>query len=524
MSQPKNDFFMLHRNHNLPIIAVIEAFFRNADDYKNYYKVYGENVGKDSRAAASLPLKKQVFGEKFSHRYWFSHGCLYGLGFTALCIPALLFSGFSNNEAEASFKISSAQPARVERTVVQPETVAMDPASLKLQQKQFALAKPSEMIGPKPQYPYVEKVKLTVAPGDTLTNLLTEQKVDYTEATEAVDSMKPVYNPRRIKAGQDIEVALERHKDNSVLRAITMGINRLEKVKVEREGDDFASKKIEIPTTTTLARAGGTITSSLYEAAADAGLSPAMTAEMIQAYSYDVDFQRDIKPGQQFDVLYESILDPQGNVVSRGNILYAKLKVKNKPIEIFNYMDRNGNTGFFKENGESIRKALLKTPISGARISSTYGMRRHPILGYSKMHQGVDFAASTGTPVYAAGDGVVKQASYFGSYGNYVKIQHTGQYASAYAHLSRYASGIRPGARVKQGQVIGYVGTTGRSTGPHLHYEIHSHGRQVNPQGVKFNTGVVLAGHDLQNFKKQVQDLKSQFASLPREKVALASR
>ena len=223
---------------------------------------------------------------------------------------------------------------------------------------------------------------------------------------------------------------------------------------------------------------------------------------MIRAFSFDVDFQRELQPGDRFALLYETLHEHDGQLAKPGDLLYAELVLSGKPIGIYRFTPESGITDYFTADGRSVRKSLLRTPIDGARISSGYGMRRHPILGYSKMHRGVDFAAPTGTPIYAAGHGTVEKAARFGGYGKYVRIRHNGSYKTAYAHLSRYGRGIKAGARVKQGQVIGYVGSTGRSTGPHLHYEVISNGKQVNPRSIKLPAGERLKGADLKAFQE----------------------
>ena len=189
-------------------------------------------------------------------------------------------------------------------------------------------------------------------------------------------------------------------------------------------------------------------------------------------------------------------------------MLYATLILGGKRIELHRFTPESGRTDYFGPDGQSVRKTLMRTPIDGARISSGFGRRKHPVLGYTKMHRGTDFAASRGTPVYAAGDGVIERSSRNGAYGNYIRIRHNGTYKTAYAHLNGYAKGIRSGARVKQGQVIGYVGTTGRSTGPHLHYEVHVNGKQVNPRKIKMPSGEKLKGKDLEAFAAARHELQ----------------
>ena len=208
------------------------------------------------------------------------------------------------------------------------------------------------------------------------------------------------------------------------------------------------------------------------------------------------------------------MIDGDGKVLRPGNILYAAMTLGGTKTALYRYAD-DGFVDYFDSAGRSARKALLRTPIDGARLSSSFGMRKHPVMGYSRMHKGIDFAAGKGTPIYAAGDGIVERASRFGNFGNYIRLRHNSDYATAYGHLSRYAKGIHPGKRVKQGQVIGYVGSTGRSTGPHLHYEVLYNGKQVNPLSVKLPTGTKLAGKALAGFKAESERRYAQFVGAP---------
>ena len=247
--------------------------------------------------------------------------------------------------------------------------------------------------------------------------------------------------------------------------------------------------------------AGGDIRSSLYEDGRRAGMPPAILVEVIRALSWDVDFQRDIQPNDSFAVLYERVTDEDGAVVGAGRVMAVRLVLSGKPLPIYAYETEGGARDYFDAQGRSVRKSLLRTPVDGARLSSGFGTRRHPILGFARMHRGVDFAAPTGTPVYAAGSGVVEMAGDNGAYGNYIRIRHRDGHATAYAHLSRIASGVRAGARIQQGAVIGNVGSTGLSTGAHLHYEVLVGGKQVSPVSVKLLGGETLTGKELVRFR-----------------------
>jgi murein DD-endopeptidase MepM/ murein hydrolase activator NlpD len=248
-----------------------------------------------------------------------------------------------------------------------------------------------------------------------------------------------------------------------------------------------------------------------------------VTAELIKLFSWDVDFQRDLRPGDGFETLYDELSLADGSGEVRGSdLLYAALTLSGNVLGAYRF-ELEGGVEYFDRNGKSLRKFLLRTPVDGARISSGFGMRMHPILGYSLMHKGVDFAAPIGTPIYAAGDGRVLVAGRNGGYGNYVRIRHNGDYSTAYGHMLRFASGIAPGRRVSQGQVIGYVGTTGRSTGPHLHYEVLRDDAQINPMSVKQAPDTQLAGADLRRFQQEVDRIDRLRARLAHDTL-IASR
>lgn len=374
---------------------------------------------------------------------------------------------------------------------------------------------------------YPLAIDLTVRNGDTLLSLLTDVGASPTDAHNAIASLRPVYNPRRLDIGQNIAITLDKPKtpeETPVISEISMDISATTSLKMTRKNDKgFEVEKIKVPVETSLSRAGGVITSSLYETGLKNGIPGSMLEKIIKQYSYDVDFQRDIRPGDSIEVLFERIQTKDtGVTVGSGKLLYAQLKLGKRALKIYQFTDAQGNSGYYNEKGESVKKTLLRTPIDGARITSSFGMRKHPILGYSKMHRGLDFGARTGTPIYAAGDGVVKYVGPKGSYGNYVQLDHSHGYATAYAHMSRFAKGMSRGKRVKQGQVIGYVGTTGRSTGAHLHYEILVNNTQVNPAKTKFKGSWPLSGKALAAFKATKQRLEAQYAALGQDAIKLA--
>jgi murein DD-endopeptidase MepM/ murein hydrolase activator NlpD len=265
-------------------------------------------------------------------------------------------------------------------------------------------------------------------------------------------------------------------------------------------------------------RAGARIDSSLYLAAMQAGIPARVVVQMIHMFSYEVDFQRDLKAGDSFEVYYNYYYTPNGKPAKEGAIAYAAMHLMGRTIALYRYQPNGEDTAdFFDSNGQSAKSMLMKTPVDGARISSGFGMRFHPVLGYTRMHKGIDFAVPTGTPVMAAGAGVIKQAQWENGFGNFVLLNHNNGYATAYGHLSRFARGIRPGAHVRQGQVIAYSGATGIATGPHLHYEIRINGVQVNPAGVKVARGRILSGGELRDFQIERLHVDSEIAALPLE-------
>lgn len=380
----------------------------------------------------------------------------------------------------------------------------------------------AEIAAPAPVVPtYPRELTLEVANGDTLIDMLVDQKVPTGEAHNVVAALKREFNPRSLRIGQKISLTLARHEsltDSASVKELAIKLPNLSTVELERKAEgQFAVAAIKEQLVSTPTNATGVVKSSLSQAAADAGINGGAFAEIVQAFSYDVDFQRDIHPGDKIAVLLDKKLSKDGQVGGYENVRYASLTLLGKKHEIFKY-----DGTWYDAKGNTVKKSLLRTPINAARITSGFGMRRHPILGYSKMHQGVDFGASTGTPIMAAGDGIVKFKGWSGGYGNFVQIQHNGTYSTAYGHMSRFGN-IKQGGRVRQGQIIGYVGTTGRSTGPHLHYEVRANGRQVNPAAKQFNLASGLSGRQKANFDAKKAEMLKQMVSLATKPAQVAS-
>lgn len=373
---------------------------------------------------------------------------------------------------------------------------------------------------------------IRIGRGDTLAGLLTGAGVSRDDAHAAITALTKRYNPSRIKKGQQISlrfIAPALGTPESQLpgpgRFIGLEIepDYNTAIVVERtEGSGFTASKIEKNLTRVLTKAEGSIKSSLYVSGLKAGIPNPVLVEMIRAYSWDVDFQRDIRSGDGFQVMYERLYDEHGTHVHSGNIRFATLTLSGKRHAIYRFTTKDGEDDYFDEKGQSARKALMRTPIDGARLSSGFGRRRHPILGYNKMHRGVDFAAPRGTPIYAAGNGTIVKAGRNGAYGIYIQIRHNNRYSTAYAHMKGLARSARRGNRVTQGQIIGYVGTTGRSTGPHLHYEILAGGRRTNPMKIKMPSGRKLKGKELDAFQAARASIDEAYAGLLPDKVSKA--
>jgi len=384
----------------------------------------------------------------------------------------------------------------------------------------LALTSDSDVESPYLTSPY-EDTRI-VGKGDTMMALLIDAGVAAAEADRAIRAMAKIYKPRQIKPGQRISLTIQpQPRKAPVLQSLTFSVSVERNITVNRTPAGFHAETIMRPLQRRETHASRRIDTSLYVAGIDAGLSQAILAELIHVFSFDVDFQRDIRRGDSFSLLFEEYIGETAEIVKTGHILLAEMVLRGNPIRVYRYKTQDGQVDYYDAKGQSVRKALLRTPIDGARISSGFGKRRHPILGYTRMHKGLDFAARRGTPIYAAGDGVVEYAGRNGAYGKYVRIRHNKMYKTAYAHMYRYGRGLRKGRRVRQGQIIGYVGSTGLSTGPHLHYEVHKAGYQVNPRSIKLPSGRKLKGRELAAFKAYAEEVERRYAVIaPPKQVA----
>lgn len=356
----------------------------------------------------------------------------------------------------------------------------------------------------------VQIVERRVKSGDTILNFLIDLEVDQKDVLDVLAALKKVYNTGSITVGNSmiarykvkIDVKnIDKRQLNVLLSEFELIISpELQYIVSRQANGEYKAREIKQILTKKVARYSGIVKNGLFLDAVEAGASPNAVMNTINLYAYDVDFARDIKEGDKFEIIVDSYFSENGRKVRDGTVLFSALETKGRKIEMYAHRI-NKNLEYFDDKGNSVRKSLLRTPINGARVSSGFGMRRHPVLGYSKLHKGVDFAASSGTPILAAGDGVIVYMARYGGYGNFVKIRHNAEFQTAYAHCSRFSNRFRNGSRVKQGDVIAYVGTTGRSTGPHLHFEVIQKGGAINPSKVKAVSGLRLGGVELQKFR-----------------------
>ncbi len=357
-------------------------------------------------------------------------------------------------------------------------------------------------------------VNYKVKKGDTYENIIENINVPITEKKKFLESVKKQKEIKYLKLNQEIFFKIDR-KDNIKIIEFQIEIDKKRDVIFKRNADNanFNSKIIEKDLTKVLIFKEGIIKNSLYSTAINLGIKPNIIIEFARLYGFQVDFQRDIWKGDSFQIIYEQFENDDGSLVESGDIIFSNLNTQGNDLNLYKFEFGKKEIDYFDDNGKSMRKTLMKTPINGARLSSSFGKRKHPILGYTKMHLGTDFAAPTGTPIMASGDGVVTRAQWCGGGGNCVKIKHNSVYQTVYAHMSKFGRGIKKGVRVKQGQIIGYVGSTGLSTGPHLHYEVIENGKKINSQKLKLPSGKTLKGKERKEFevsKIKIDVLKSE--------------
>ena len=348
--------------------------------------------------------------------------------------------------------------------------------------------------------PKFKKVEHKIQPGETFDIILGGYFIEDDQINEIKKKLSKKVNLNKLNIDQKIKFTLD--QSENIIKEFTFQLSNTEKIYLVKntKAEEFLEKTIVTKLKKKILYRENVITKSLYRSAVEERIPANIIIEFARIYGFQVDFQRDIKKKDNFQIMYEIFIDDTGKTIETGNILFANLKLSRKNNPLY-YFDKKGSEGHYDMSGKSVKKALMKTPINGARLSSPFGMRKHPIDGFTKMHRGTDFAAPMGTPIMASGDGVIKKAGWCGGGGNCVVIRHNSTYQTVYAHMSKFAKGIRSGVRVKQGQTIGYVGSTGKSTGPHLHYEVIVNGKKINSQKLKLPSGKALKGKDRELFE-----------------------
>ena len=348
--------------------------------------------------------------------------------------------------------------------------------------------------------PKFKKIRHQVNVGETFDNILQEHSIDNEEIKNIKKKLSKKVNLNKLNTSQKIYFTID--QSNNTIKDFIFQISNKERILLTRneEGSNFNQEIILTKLNKKIVYQENVILQSLYKSAVDKKIPVNTIIEFARIYGFQVDFQRDIRKQDRFQIMYEIFIDDSKKIIEAGNILFANLVLSGEDNSLY-YFDKKGSVGHYDKNGKSIQKALMKTPINGARLSSPFGMRKHPIDGFNKMHRGTDFAAPLGTPIMASGSGVIKKAGWCGGGGNCVVIKHNSTYQTVYAHMSKFANGIRNGVRVKQGQTIGYVGSTGKSTGPHLHYEVIVNGKRVNSQKLKLPSGKILKGDNRKIFE-----------------------
>jgi len=355
-----------------------------------------------------------------------------------------------------------------------------------------------------PRYIIIEH---KIVQGETFDKILNKHQVPESEIKKIKKSLSKKNNLNNLKTGQTIKITIDKLENIKVINFL-FPVSRTEKIQLTRNfsSDNFEKKEIITNLNKKIIFKEGKILHSLYKTAVDLNVQVNIIIDFARIYGFQVDFQRDIRKNDYFQIIYEVFEDKNKKIHETGKIIFANLKLRgeNNPLYYFN---QKGSEGHYDNNGKSAEKALMKTPINGAKLSSAFGMRKHPIDGYNKMHRGTDFAAPKGTPIMASGNGIVVKARWCGGGGYCVKIKHNSTYSTVYAHMSKFAKGIKKKVRVKQGQIIGYVGSTGKSTGPHLHYEVIENGKKINSQKLKLPSGKKLSGKNRELF--EIQKIKA---------------
>ena len=359
----------------------------------------------------------------------------------------------------------------------------------------------NKFIFQKVNSPYLS-IAHKITKGENLTNIFKSYNIDEKDITKANSKLKKFIKPNKLKMGMILDLVIKKNISGT-LNLIKLNLPTSKSINISLDRDinnKFIAKKKITQLFTKLSFSESFIKKSLYSSAIKNNVDPNIIIEFARLYGFEIDFQRDIRKNDAFQILYETFTDEDGEWYSNGKIIYAYMTVQNRELVLYKY-ETDKLSGYFDINGKSMEKALMKTPINGARLSSPFGVRKHPILGFNKKHLGTDFAAPLGTPIMASGTGTIVKAQWCGGGGNCIKIKHNSTYSTIYAHLIKFASGIKSKTKVKQGQIIGYVGSTGLSTGPHLHYEVIINGKKINSQKLNLPSGKILKGEDRKKFE-----------------------
>ncbi len=354
----------------------------------------------------------------------------------------------------------------------------------------------------------VTKVELKVRNGDSIQRILYDQKISPSDVNNVINALRREYNIGTLRNDQKVYLIIKREKNGNFVSRLTVNIDNITSVHVFLNKDNvYETKRVTKILTKKNHLVETTIDRGIYRTAKQSGIENSIVAQFARLYGFEVDFQRDLKKNDKIKIFYERYLDDDGVPQRTGNIIYSEITNVERNIILYRYEYPNGSIAYFTPEGKSIEKSLMRTPINGAKLSSRYGFRIHPILGYNQMHQGTDFAAPIGTPVMASGAGTVEYSGWKGGYGKFISIRHSAVYQTNYAHLQDYAKGMRRGAKVQQGQVIGYLGSTGSSTGPHLHYEVVVNGKKENSQTLKLPSAAPLEGNNKNLFEIQKRNI-----------------
>ncbi len=434
-----------------------------------------------------------------------------------LTVMVLLVTGFTVFNCSIAFSkpyLDNQQSIPIERPI----------NFLSLEESADTIFNMIQKVGGKPT---VNEKRTTLKKNETLSSALKRIDFDNKNINEIIQAISNIYNGRSILTTLPVGMIIDYSNPSKLSGgAIKLSYTKTKDVFVWQDiNNNYFSQVYLRPTKLKNTLVKGKIQSSLYVSALKEGVPENTLLEIISLLGFSVDFQREIRKGDNFEIIFTKKIDLLKNtIIETKPITYVSLNLSGNKLNFFNYEDKYGLPQYYDENGKSSKRTIMKTPINGARLSSGYGNRKHPILGYTKMHRGLDFAAPLGTPVFAAGDGIIEKAGWNGSYGRYIRIRHTGTYKTAYAHLSGINKNVRIGKRVLQGKTIGYVGSSGRSTGPHLHYEVLRNNQQINPVKIKLPTGRNVSKNDMHDYKKHIQNILNQKIALEKsiqnEKIA----